>query len=118
MPKELDDKVFALKTGQVSDVIRTKQGYVILLATEHQMAGIPSLKEAEPRIQDAFYMQKLAAGVARLFDHPARRGLHRRQDWLHRLGRERQANQARRDHGERSQNEETEKEEEARRVLG
>ncbi len=59
MPKELDDKVFALKTGQVSDVIRTKQGYVILLAAEHQMAGIPSLKEAEPRIQDALYMQKL-----------------------------------------------------------
>ncbi|MGA7557938.1 MAG: peptidylprolyl isomerase [Terriglobales bacterium] len=59
MPKELDDKVFALKTGEVSDVIRTKQGYVILLAAEHQMAGIPPLKEAEPRIQDALYMQKL-----------------------------------------------------------
>jgi len=59
MPKELDDKVFALKTGEVSDVIRTKQGYVVLLAAEHQMAGIPSLKEVEPRIQDALYMQKL-----------------------------------------------------------
>jgi peptidyl-prolyl cis-trans isomerase SurA len=59
MPKELDDKVFALKAGEVTDVIRTKQGYVILLAAEHQMAGIPTLKEAEPRIQDALYMQKL-----------------------------------------------------------
>ena len=32
---------------------------MILQATEHQMAGIPTLKEVEPRIQDALYMQKL-----------------------------------------------------------
>jgi peptidyl-prolyl cis-trans isomerase SurA len=30
LPKELDDKVFALKAGEVTEVIRTKQGYVIL----------------------------------------------------------------------------------------
>ncbi len=59
LSKELEDKVFALKAGEVTDVIRTKQGYVILQASEHQMAGVPSLKEAEPRIQDALYMQKL-----------------------------------------------------------
>src|SRR5271157_2976088 len=59
LAKELEDKVFALKAGGVTDVIRTKQGYVILQATEHQMAGIPPLKEVEPRIQDALYMQKL-----------------------------------------------------------
>jgi peptidyl-prolyl cis-trans isomerase SurA len=59
LSKELEDKVFALKPGEVTDVIRTKQGYVILQATDHQAAGIPTLKEAEPRIQDALYMQKL-----------------------------------------------------------
>jgi len=59
LSKELEDKVFALKAGDVTDVIRTKQGYVILQTTEHQTAGIPTLKEAEPRIQDALYMQKL-----------------------------------------------------------
>jgi peptidyl-prolyl cis-trans isomerase SurA len=59
MPKELDDITFALKAGEVSNVIRTKQGYVILQATEHQTAGIPAFKEVEPRIQDALYMQKL-----------------------------------------------------------
>ncbi len=59
LSKELEDKVFALKAGEITDVIRTKQGYVILQAVEHQKAGIPTLKEAEPRIQDALYMQKL-----------------------------------------------------------
>jgi peptidyl-prolyl cis-trans isomerase SurA len=59
LAKELEERVFALKTGDVTDVVRTKQGFVILKVTEHQMAGIPSLKEVEPRIQDALYMQRL-----------------------------------------------------------
>jgi peptidyl-prolyl cis-trans isomerase SurA len=59
MSKELDEKVFAMKAGEVTDAIRTKQGYVLLLVSEHQMAGIPTMKEVEPRIQDALYMQKL-----------------------------------------------------------
>ncbi|HSZ61365.1 MAG TPA: peptidylprolyl isomerase [Terriglobales bacterium] len=56
---KLEEKVFALKPGAVTEVTRTKQGYVILQATEHQQAGVPTMKEAEPRIQDALYMQKL-----------------------------------------------------------
>jgi len=59
LAKELEDKTFAMKSGEVTDVIRTKQGYVILKVTSHQMAGIPPLKEVEPRIQDALYYQKL-----------------------------------------------------------
>ena len=59
LAKELEDKTFAMKAGEVTDVIRTKQGYVILKVVGHQMAGIPPLKEVEPRVQDALYMQKL-----------------------------------------------------------
>jgi peptidyl-prolyl cis-trans isomerase SurA len=59
LAKELEDKTFAMKTGDVTDVIRTKQGYVILKVTNHTMAGIPALKDVEPRIQDALYYQKL-----------------------------------------------------------
>ncbi len=59
LAKELEDRTFAMKTGEVTDVIRTKQGYVILKVTSHQMAGIPPLKDIEPKIQDALYYQKL-----------------------------------------------------------
>ena len=59
LAKELEDKTFAMKPGEVSGVIRTKQGYVILKVIEHQEAGIPPLKTAEPHIQDALYYQKL-----------------------------------------------------------
>jgi len=59
LAKELEDRVFAMKAGEVTDAIRTKQGFVILKVTEHQEAGIPQFKEVEPRIQDALYMQKL-----------------------------------------------------------
>jgi peptidyl-prolyl cis-trans isomerase SurA len=59
LAKELEDKTFAMKKGDVSDVIRAKQGFIILKVTEHQDAGIPSLAEVEPRVQDALYMQKL-----------------------------------------------------------
>jgi len=59
LAKELEDKTFAMKPNEVSDVIRTKQGFVILQVTEHQEAGIPPIGEVEPRLQDAIYMQKL-----------------------------------------------------------
>jgi peptidyl-prolyl cis-trans isomerase SurA len=59
LAKELEDKTFAMKAGEVTDVIRTKQGYVILKVTSHQVAGVPPLKEVEPKIQDALYYQKL-----------------------------------------------------------
>jgi peptidyl-prolyl cis-trans isomerase SurA len=59
LAKELEDKTFAMKAGEVTDVIRTKQGYVILKVTDHQMAGIPPLKDVGPKIQDALYYEKL-----------------------------------------------------------
>lgn len=59
LAKQLEDLTFNLKKGDVSDVIRTKQGFVILKVTEHQSAGVPAFNEVEPRVQEALYMQKL-----------------------------------------------------------
>ncbi len=59
LAKELEDKMFAMKAGGISDVIRTKQGYVILKVVDHQMAGIPPFKDLLPRIQDQLLYAKM-----------------------------------------------------------
>jgi len=59
LAKELDDKVFAMKAGEMTDVIRTKQGFVILKVTDHQQPGTPALKDVENRIMNALYEEKL-----------------------------------------------------------
>jgi peptidyl-prolyl cis-trans isomerase SurA len=59
LAKELEDKTFTMKPGDVSDVIRTKQGFLILKVAEHYSAGIPPINEIEPQIQEQIYMQKL-----------------------------------------------------------
>jgi len=59
LAKELEDQTFAMKAGEITDVIRTKQGYVILKVVDHQMAGIPPMKDVLPKITDALYYEKL-----------------------------------------------------------
>jgi len=63
LAKELEDTTFAMKVGEVSKVIQTRQGYVILKVVEHHAAGVPALSEIEAHIQDAVYMQKLAPAL-------------------------------------------------------
>lgn len=59
MAKELEDLTFNMKPGDVSDVIRTKQGFVILKVNAHRQAGLAPLKQVENRIQEAVYYEKL-----------------------------------------------------------
>jgi len=59
LAKELEDKTFAMKAGEVSDVIRTRQGFIVLMVSEHPPAGIPPLKQMEPQIQEEIYLRKL-----------------------------------------------------------
>src|SRR5437868_2418190 len=59
LAKELEDLTFKMKPGEVSDAIRTKQGFVILKVNEHTQAGIAPLKQVENRIQEAIYYEKL-----------------------------------------------------------
>jgi peptidyl-prolyl cis-trans isomerase SurA len=59
MAKELEDRTFAMKPGEVTDVIRTRQGFVILKVTEHMAAGVPPMKDVQPNITEALYYQQL-----------------------------------------------------------
>ena len=59
LAKQIEDATFSLKSGEITNVIQTKQGYIILKVNDHQQAGIPSFKDALPKIQDALYFQKL-----------------------------------------------------------
>jgi peptidyl-prolyl cis-trans isomerase SurA len=59
LAKVLEDQTFGLKTGESTAPIRTRQGFVILKVTDHQEAGVPPIKDVEPQIQDAMYMQAM-----------------------------------------------------------
>ncbi len=59
LAKQLEDTTFAMKVGDVSDVIHTRQGFVILKVTGHVQAGTPTFKDVEDRVRDAVYMQKM-----------------------------------------------------------
>jgi peptidyl-prolyl cis-trans isomerase SurA len=59
LAKELEDKTFSMQVNEVSGVIRTKQGFILLKVTEHQVAGVPAFKDLEPKIQEVLYYQKL-----------------------------------------------------------
>ncbi len=59
LAKVLEDQTFDLKAGEATAPIRTRQGFVILKVTEHQQPGVPPLKEVEPQIQEAMYMQQM-----------------------------------------------------------
>jgi len=59
LAKTIEDEAFSKKTGEITGVIHTKQGYVILKVVEHQMPGIPEMKDALPKIQDALFYEKM-----------------------------------------------------------
>jgi peptidyl-prolyl cis-trans isomerase SurA len=59
LAKVLEDKTFDLKSGQYTDPIRTRQGYVILKVIEHVPGGIPQYKDVEQKVEENFYMARM-----------------------------------------------------------
>jgi peptidyl-prolyl cis-trans isomerase SurA len=59
LAKDLEDKTFSLKPGETTDVIRTRQGFIILKVTGHRPAGVPPLKDVEEKIREQIYSERL-----------------------------------------------------------
>jgi peptidyl-prolyl cis-trans isomerase SurA len=54
-----EEKAFALNSGQVTEPIRTKQGFVILQVVQHNPGGVPQYKDVESQVEENFYMSRM-----------------------------------------------------------
>jgi len=59
LSKELEDMVFKMKKNEMSQVIETKQGFLILKVLEHYDEGQQSFEKVENEIQDRLYSEKM-----------------------------------------------------------
>jgi peptidyl-prolyl cis-trans isomerase SurA len=59
LSKQLEDQVFAMKKNQLTDVIETKQGYLILQVLERYEAGEQPFEKVENEIMDHLYSERM-----------------------------------------------------------
>src|SRR5271170_5116072 len=63
LSKVLEDKVFAMKRNDLTDVMETKQGYLILQVLEHYDEGQQSLDKVQNEISEKLYNARLEPAV-------------------------------------------------------
>lgn len=59
LDKLFEEKTFSLKTGEYTEPIRTKQGFVILKVVQHVPGGVPEYKDVANDVEQAYYMGKM-----------------------------------------------------------
>jgi peptidyl-prolyl cis-trans isomerase SurA len=59
LAKDFEDKAFALNAGEHTQPIRTKQGFIILQATQHNPGGAGSFKAVEPQVEEALFLERM-----------------------------------------------------------
>jgi peptidyl-prolyl cis-trans isomerase SurA len=63
LAKQLEDVVFKMKRSELTDVIETKQGYLIFQVVEHYDEGEQSFDKVKTEIMDHLYTEKLEPAV-------------------------------------------------------
>src|SRR5271168_19680 len=63
LSKVLEDKVFTMKRNQLTDVMETKQGFLILQVLEHYDEGEQSLDKVQNEISERLYNERLEPAV-------------------------------------------------------
>jgi peptidyl-prolyl cis-trans isomerase SurA len=63
LAKQLEDVVFAMKRNDLTDVIETKQGYLVFQALEHYDEGQQSFEKVQDEIKERLYNEKLEPAV-------------------------------------------------------
>jgi peptidyl-prolyl cis-trans isomerase SurA len=59
LSKQLEDAVFALNRGGLTEVIQTKTGFEVLKVVEHYQAGQQPLDKVENEIMNKIYLQRM-----------------------------------------------------------
>jgi len=59
LSKELEDVVFKMRKNDITDVMDTKQGFLILQVLEHYDEGEQTLAKVEPEITDKLYTARM-----------------------------------------------------------
>ena len=63
LAKELEDKVFAMKRNQLTEVMETKQGYLVLQLLEHYDEGQQPLDKVRNEISEKLYNTRMEPAV-------------------------------------------------------
>ncbi|HVN94662.1 MAG TPA: peptidylprolyl isomerase [Terracidiphilus sp.] len=66
--KVLEDKTFDLQTGQYTDPILTRQGYIILKVVQHTPGGPRPFKDVEGDVEQAYYMTLMDPAIRAYLD--------------------------------------------------
>jgi peptidyl-prolyl cis-trans isomerase SurA len=59
LAKQLEDKVFAMKKNELTEIMDTKQGFLIMQVLEHYDEGEQPLAKVETEIMDKLYGQRM-----------------------------------------------------------